>query len=133
MHKAMFEFVSYILLGIRISYIITGLVFFLVDLSLRVFINGLYIYLLLLISATDLRQFDIILVYTMCLKFLKFGSPKIMYIFLANLALSVCLFVNPTLFPSTVVTIFYFAVVYVVLNTYIPCLFFLNLIIPLLV
>ena len=80
-----------------------------------------------------MSQFDIMLVDTMLLKFSTVGRPTLIYILLSNLDLSICLLVNPTIFASTVVTILEFAVVYVVLKTYSPCLFLLKLIIPLLV
>ena len=53
--------------------------------------------------------------------------------FLVNLALSICLLVNPIIFSSTVVTILDFSVVYVGLKSYIPFLFYLDLIISILV
>ena len=73
------------------------------------------------------------LVDNICLELFTAGSPTLVYIFMDNLALSICLLVNPTIFSSTVVTALEFDVVYMGLKTYIPCLFPLNLIIHLLV
>ena len=55
---------------------ITGLGLLHVDLHLRLDIYGPYILSLLLISATDIGQFDIMLVDNMCLKLFTVGSPK---------------------------------------------------------
>ena len=112
---------------------ITGLGLLLVDLTLRLAIDGPYILSELIIYATDMGQFDIILVDTMSLKFFTIGSPTLMYIFLTNLALSIFLLVNPTIFYSSVVKILDFYVVYEGLKTYSHCLFLLELILPLLV
>ena len=115
------------------SSFITGLGLILVDLPLRIYINGLYIFLSLFISSTDIVNFDIMLVEEMLLKFFTFGRPTLLYIFLANLALSIYLRVNPTIvFPNVVKTL-EFAVVYVGLNTYRAFLFIMNLMIPILV
>ena len=68
-----------------------------------------HIFSALIISATDIGQFDIMLVDTVCLKFLTVGSPKLLLIFLANLTLSICLILNHAIFDSTVVRTLEFA------------------------
>ena len=112
---------------------INGLGLLLVGFPLKLSINGPYIFSSFLISATYIRQFDIILVDNMCLEFFTVGSPKSMYIFLDNSALSIFLLVNPTTFASTVVTTMEFDKVYLGLKTYSPCLFPLIFIVRLLV
>ena len=69
----------------------------------------------------------------MCLKFFTVGSTTLLYISLENLDLSIFLLVNPTIFASTMVTTLELSVVIVFLKSYRPCLFVLNLMIPLLV
>ena len=115
------------------AYFITGLYFILVDLTLRLAIAVPYIFSDFLLSDTEFRKIYIMLVDTMCLKLFTVGIPILLYIFLDNLALHICMFVNTIIFSSTVVTTLYFSVVYVVLKTCRPCLFPLNLTIPLLV
>ena len=122
----------YIWLRILMSSFINGLGFLLVDLPLKLAIYGPYIYSSLLISATDIIQFYIMLVDNMCLKFSIVCITTLMYILLDKLALSICLLVNPTIFSSTVLTTLKFDVVYVGLKTYIPYLFRLDLIIHIL-
>ena len=70
---------------------ITGVYLILVDFPLRLSINVPYIFSVFIISDTDMGQFEIILVDTMCMKFFAVGSPILLYIFLANLALSIWL------------------------------------------
>ena len=94
---------------------------------------GTYIFEALLVSATEIGQFYIMLVETMILKLFTICSPTLLYILLTNVSLSIYLIVSPTIFYYTVVNIFEFSAVYVVLKTYRPCLFILNLTIPLLV
>ena len=96
-------------------------------------IDVLYIFSELLISATNIGQFDIIFLDTICLKFFTVGIPTLLYIVLAILALSICLLGNPTIFSSTVVKTLGFDVLYVGLKTYSPCLFLLDFIIHILV
>ena len=115
------------------SSFINGIGLLLVDSNLRLAINGLSMFSSFLISVTDIVQFDIMLVDTMCTKFFSVGSPTLLYVFFANLALYICILVNPIILYSTVVTTLELAVVYVVLETYNNCLFILNLIIPILV
>ena len=132
MHNSTFELFPYLLLVIWMSSFITGLDFFLVYFYLILAIDGPYIFSTFLISWTDIRQFDIMLVDTVWLKFFTVGRPTLLYIFLANLALSICMLVNPTIFSSNFVTTLEFSILYLVLKTYSPCLSLLNLTIPLL-
>ena len=81
---------------------ITGIILLLVDFPSRISGDVPYIYILLIIFATDIVQFDNILVNTMCLKFLTVGRPTLLYIFLCNLVHSICLLVNPAIFSSAV-------------------------------
>ena len=73
------------------------------------------------------------LVDTMCLNFFTVVCPTLLYIFLANLSLYICMIFNSAISSSIVVTTLEFSVVYVVLKTYIPYLFLMILTIPLLV
>ena len=96
---------------------------FLVDFPSRISGDVPYIYILLIIFATDIVQFDNILVNTMCLKFLIVGRPTLLYIFLGNLVHSICLLVNPAFFLLLFLNIDCF-VVYLVLKTY--CSFYFS-------
>ena len=133
MNNSIFDLFLYISLGIQISSFITVLGLLLVNLPLRLAIDGPYIFSEFHISDTDIGQFDITFMNTIGLKFFTVGSPTLLYILLSNLALSICMLVNPTIFSSTVVTTLNISVVYGVLKTYSPSFFLLNLIIPLFV
>ena len=69
------------------SSFITGLGLLLFGLPLRLSIDCTYIFSVLIISATDSVQFDIMLVDTMYENFFTVGSPTLLYIFLDNLYL----------------------------------------------
>ena len=84
------------------SYFITGLGFLVVDLPLRLAMDGPCIYPSLIIYATDIGQFDIMLMETICLKFFTVGRPTFLLIFMANLVLSIFLLVDPVIFSSSV-------------------------------
>ena len=111
MHNSMNELFLYILLGILMSSFIKSLGLLPFDLTLRLAIDGPYILSALLISATAIGQFYIMLVDTIFLKFFTAGRPKLLYIFLANLALYICMLMNPTIFSSIGATNFEFSVV----------------------
>ena len=65
MYKSMFGFFFNVSLGILVSSFITSLGLLLVGFPLRLAINGPYIFPALLMSPTDIVQFDIMLVDTM--------------------------------------------------------------------
>ena len=89
MNYSIFDLFLYISLGIQISSFITVLGLLLVNLPLRLAIDGPYIFSEFIISDTDIGQFDIMLMETMCLSFFTVVRPTLLYILLANLDLSI--------------------------------------------
>ena len=60
------------------SSFINGLGLLLVDLNLRPDFNAPYLFSALIISVTDIVQFDTMLLYTMCLKLFTVGRHKLL-------------------------------------------------------
>ena len=82
MHNSTFELFLYALLGISISSFISNIGFLSVDLNLRLTTDVPYInFQHCFLSNTDIVNFYIMLVDTICLQFSKFGSPTLLYIF----------------------------------------------------
>ena len=92
MHKYCFKLFWYIWIVIWMSSFITGLGFLLVDLPLRLELDGPYIFSVFLISATDIVNVYIILTETMCLKLFIIGSLHYcIFFWLTWTSLFVCL------------------------------------------